>query len=200
MVRHRAEQPGTHIRLNERSSAEQLMGIFVGDFDIGFVAASESVHRSGCKTMVVERAPMVAAIPADWPLAALDSVSLAQIAEQPFIAPPPHYALHSSEVLGAFKAVGVMPQVAQEAIQTNTTISLVGAGLGCGLVVGTAALMPARNVRFLPLTDRGAVPPWEMLMVWHPDHIGPLGANFVDFSTAYVNARSHLLDPVAAIH
>ena len=153
LVRYRTEQPGAHVRLHERSSPEQLAGILAGDFDIGFVTAAGTSRGSGCETLVVERAPFVAAIPADWPLAAAESITLAQIAEQPFITPPPQYALHSSEMLSVFKAAGVMPQVAQEAIQTNTTISLVGAGLGCSLVVATAALMPAAQ-RPLPPAGR----------------------------------------------
>lgn len=199
IVEYRAAVPDVHVRLHERPSPDQLTGILAGDFDVGFVTAAGTARGSGCETMLVERARFVAAIPADWPLAQGDAVSLADLAEQPFITPPPQYAAQASEPLGMFKSVGVMPQVTQEATQTNTTVSLVGAGLGCSLVVATAALMQARNVRFLPIADHVPTAHWELMMTWHPEHVGTLGTDFVRFARDYVRDNPHLLDPAVPI-
>lgn len=199
IVEYRAAVPDVHVRLYERASPDQLTGIVAGDFDVGFVTAAGVARGSGCETLLVERAPFLAAVPADSVLAQRDSVRLAELAEQPFISPPQQYAPQSMEPMGVFKSIGVMPHVTQEATQTNTTVSLVGAGLGCSMVVATAALMQARNVRFLPIADDVPVAHWEMMMTWHPDRIGKLGADFVQFARAYVRDNPQLLDPKAPI-
>lgn len=200
IVDYRAAVPDVHVRLYERTSAEQLAGILAGDFDIGFVTAAGVSRRGGCETLLVERAHFLAAVPADSSLAQADSVRLADLAEQPFITPPQQLAPQSLDPLAMFKSIGVMPQVTQEAIQTNTTVSLVGAGLGCSFVAATAALMPARNVKFLPILDWSPAPHWELIMTWHPEHIGSLGTDFVRFAGSYVRDNPQLLDPDTPIH
>jgi DNA-binding transcriptional LysR family regulator len=194
IVQFRAASPDMHVRLYECSSPDQLAGILAGDFDVGFVTAAGVTRGSGCETLLVERAPFLAAVPADWPIAQGDSVQLADLAEQPFISPPQQYAQQSMEPMGIFKSIGAMPQVTQEATQTNTTVSLVGAGLGCSLVVATAALTQSRNVRFLPIADELPVAQWELMMTWHPDRVGRLAADFVEFAKRYVRDNPQLLD------
>ena len=194
LMRFRAEQPGINVRLFERASPDQITGIMAGDFDIGFVVAG-TPRPAGCETMLVERAPIVAAIPADWPLAQQASVSLAQLAEQPFILPPQRYAAQFSETIAMFERVGVSPLVTQEATQTSTTISLVGAGLGCSLVMATASLAGWRNVCFVPIEDEVAYPLWELAMAWDPVRLGQLPGKLVKVTRDYVADHPHLLDP-----
>jgi DNA-binding transcriptional LysR family regulator len=197
VVRHRAEVPGVHVRLFERASRDQLAGVRAADFDVGFVTAAGLAPESGCETLLVERASLVAAVPADSPLADAAAIDLATLAEQPFIVPPSRDAGGESGALAAFKAVGAAPRVAQEATQTNTTLSLVGAGLGCSLVMATAALMRTPNVRFLPILGDLPYRPWELMMIWHPDHVGRLGAGFVELARRHVWDNPALLDVAA---
>lgn len=197
IVRYRAARPDVHVRLFERASPDQITGMLAGDFDIGFITTGV-LRPAGCETLLVERAPFVAAVPADWPLAQGDSVSLAELAEQAFIRPPQRYAAQytppEADTFSVFKDAGVMPRVTQEATQTNTSLSLVGAGLGCSLVMATAALTGARNVAFRPINDPSFKSIWELMMAWLPGHLGPLGQEFVDFARRYVEDHPHLLD------
>jgi DNA-binding transcriptional LysR family regulator len=199
IVRYRVASPNVHIRLFECRSPDQGLGLLAGDYDVGFVSSDTEARAQGCETLVVERTPVIAAVPADWPIGKKMSVSLAELAEQPFIAPPSRYRAQSDGGLAIFKKIGVIPSVKQEATQTNTVISLVGAGLGCSLVMATAALTRPPNVRFLPISDRLSVPPWELTMAWHPEHISALGPEFVRFVRDHVAANAHLLDAGSAI-
>ncbi len=99
--------------------------------------------------------------------------------------------------MNLFKNVGVVPRVEQEASQTNTTLSLVGAGLGCSLVMATAALQSVRNVRFLRIEDIPAQARWEMSMAWHPKHLTREAEQFLQAADRYVLANPALLDPEA---
>jgi DNA-binding transcriptional LysR family regulator len=190
LVKHRAVAPKVSIRLFEASSPAQVEGILAGDFDVGFIVGGTDVGNE-CETMVMERAPLLAAIPASWKLAERKSVSLAQLAEQPFIRPPSKYS--TNEVLGLFKRVGVMPDVVQEAMQTNTTLGLVGAGIGCSLVMATAVLAKPGNVKFLPIDDLPPHRPWELMMLWHPEHASRLTLDFLAVAKAYVRENVRLL-------
>jgi DNA-binding transcriptional LysR family regulator len=192
LVLHRAAAPQVSVRLFEAPSPAQVDGILAGDYDVAFIVGGTEIGGE-CETLVMERAPLIAAVPANWKLAEQSSISLAKLAEQPFIRPPPNTGPHPSEMLNLFKRVGVMPEVVQEARQTNTTLGLVGAGLGCSLVMETAVLSKPGNVKFLPIDDTPSYRQWELHMVWHPEYINKLTADFLAVAKRYVHENFGLL-------
>ncbi len=191
LVRFRAVAPNVHARLFESPTPRQIEGILSGDFHVGFI--THGIRHAGCESKLVERSSFVAAVPADSPLALCKSVSLAELAQQPFILPPTKYT-ERSETLNLFKSAGVVPRVEQEASQTNTTLSLVSAGLGCSIVMATSALQAIRNVTFLPITDELPHARWELAMAWHPDHLSAETRSFLDLVTDHVANNPDLLD------
>ncbi len=191
LVRFRAVAPNVHARLFESPTPRQIEGILSGDFHVGFI--THGIRHAGCESRLVERSSFVAAVPSDSPLAHLKSVSLAELAQQPFILPPTKYT-ERSETLNLFKSAGVVPRVEQEASQTNTTLSLVSAGLGCSIVMATSALQAIRNVTFLPIEDDLPHARWEMAMAWHPDHLSTETRSFLDLVTEHVTSNPDLLD------
>ena len=194
LVRFRAAVPNVHARLFEIPTPQQIEGILAGDYHVGFI--THGIRHAGCESMLVERSRFVAAVPGNSALAARKSISLAELAEQPFILPPHKYA-EQSETLNLFKNVGVVPRVEQEASQTNTTLSLVSAGLGCSLVMATAALQSIRNVCFLRIEDDLPHARWEMAIAWHPDHLSPETRQFLDSAKRHLDENPKLLDAEA---
>ena len=97
-----------------------------------------------------------------------------------------------------FKSAGVIPKVTQEATQTNTTLSLVSVGLGCGIVAGTAALRQTPNVTFLTISDMPAYMRWELVMVWRPDHLSTIAASFVDAAKSLIAIHPEWVDQAPA--
>lgn len=193
IVAFRQSSPGVEIRLFERPSRDQINELLSGELDIGFVSVVTE-HIAGLETVVVERASAMAVVPASWDLAQRESITLHELAEQPFILPPQRYAPYFSETLAMFKHIGVMPQVIQEATQMNTTMSLAGAGLGCSIVTTSAALAAPRTVKFLRIKDMPPVRPWELLMAWGTHHLNGAATNFLRLSRDYVAAHPELLD------
>lgn len=186
LKRFRMAAPEVEVRLFERPSSDQMTGVEVGDFDIGFCTGA-TIKFAACETMVVERAPLAAAVPADGPLACKDQITLTELGDQPWIQSPSRYQAESSEVMAMFKSLGVMPKVVQEATQTNTTLSLVGAGLGCAMVTASAALIQPRNVRILPIVDLDInAGQLELVMIWHPRHASPQTRFFIDTARQYL--------------
>jgi DNA-binding transcriptional LysR family regulator len=185
LVKFRAALPGVSMRLFEKASPEQMPGLLAGDFDVGFVTAGTE-HLERCEAVLVERAPFVAAVPASSALAGETTTTLARLAEEDFISVPRKFVPQSYDALSMFKSAGVVPRVTQEASQTNTTLSLVGVGLGCGVVAGTAALREPPGVAFVPIRDMPSYMRWEMLMVWTPDHLSKAAASFVELAKAQI--------------
>jgi DNA-binding transcriptional LysR family regulator len=188
--------PQTHVRLSERPSPAQVEAIMAGDADIGFVtAAAAATEIENCETFLMERAPLVAVVPSSWPLARRRSVTLADLSDRPFILPPPtKYGTKPTETLSLFTKAGMMPLVTQESTHANTTLSLVGAGLGFSLITATAALTKAQNVSFVPIAEFGTEPQWGLMMIWRPDHLTSAAKSFVSFAVDYVRATPGLLE------
>jgi len=194
LVAHRGAYPEVEVRLSERSSPVQMEGIMRGDLDVGFLHPSSEVIEGGDQ-IIVERSRYLAAIPADWPIAACSAVSLKDIAELPFIIMDEAVSPSSfQQVISAFRNVGVMPDITQRTTLTNTTLSLVSASLGCALVAASAAHTQLRNVRFLPVTDIPNAMRWEMSMVWSPNHISIATRNFVELVKRFVLEHDDLLN------
>ncbi len=191
LVRFRAAVPNVHARLFELPTPQQISGIIAGDYHIGFI--THGIRHEGCASKLVERSGFLAAVPANGPLAKRKTISLVELAKHPFIMPPRKYS-EQSETLNLFKSVGVIPMIEQEASQTSTSLSLVGAGLGCSLVMATAALQTARNVAFLRLEDDLPKARWELAMAWHPDHMSAETSLFLDHANRYLEANPQLLE------
>lgn len=191
LVRFRAAVPTVHARLFETPTPQQINGIMAGDYHIGFI--THGIRHDGCASKLVERSGFVAAVPANSQLAGRRSISLVELAQHPFIMPPRKYS-EQSETMNLFKSVGVIPRIEQEASQTSTSLSLVGAGLGCSIVMATAALQTLRNVAFLQIEDELPHARWELAMAWHPDHMGSGTCQFLEHANSYLEANPRLLD------
>ncbi len=157
-----------------------------GDCDVGFVS-STTKGIDDFESLTVENAPLVAALPKDWAVAARKSISLAELAEYPFILPTRlDYAMETDAIIALFRKAGVMPHVTRGDIHVSTTFTLVGASLGCTVTTGTAALAAPPNVRFIPISDIPASPTWGLKMIWRPTQLSQFGRSFVEFASVYI--------------
>ncbi|GAA1138891.1 LysR family transcriptional regulator [Nesterenkonia lutea] len=98
--------------------------------------------------------PLDVILPSDHRLASRATVTLEELALEPWITEAPGSAYHSL-FAAAFTAIGVTPRVAHEAVEWETQVAFVGAGLGVGLLPRLAALRSAENVIRLPISGRG---------------------------------------------
>lgn len=130
----RAQHTEVMLELHEGSNAAIINAIEQRSMDIGIVRVPlQSAHT--LKFEIVETDVLVAAIPRGHALAAQPTVSLSDLAAEPFI----HYAADAVPGLHAltmmlFQSVGESPHAAQWAVQVETVICLVESGLGVALV------------------------------------------------------------------
>lgn len=98
--------------------------------------------------------PLDVMVPSDHPVAGRASVTLNELAGEEWITDEPgspYYALFTA----AFTAIGITPRVAHEAVEWETAMALVGAGVGVGLLPRLASLDGARNVVRVRLSGEG---------------------------------------------
>jgi len=123
--------------------------------------------------------PLVLALPASHPLAALDIVPIAKLEGQPFLIAPRRIGPGIFDrVIALFQAHGVTPRVVQEVTPMTTLAGLVAAGVGMGLVTAGIARIERPGVAFRPI--RPTAPTLPVAAAWAGENLPPIGRNFLD--------------------
>ena len=149
----RARHPKIDLDLFEATSSEILAGLVSRRFDVGLLRYPV-LEQNPCEITPLDRDDFVLAVSTRSPLAGLDDIALSQAASEPFIMYPKEKVPNlSSMAMMRCHFSGFVPQVAQEAMQVQTIMSLVASGLGVALVAGVARYMIPRGVKCLRLID-----------------------------------------------
>ncbi|MBX6392662.1 MAG: LysR family transcriptional regulator [Burkholderiales bacterium] len=179
---HRAH-PHIKLQLQEATSDVQLAALRDGGLDVGFVLPQPL--EAALRYQPLYREPLIAALPASrrWPKA----LSLAALADEPFVLFPRKFgsALYDL-VVGFCQRAGFSPRIEQEAIQMQTIVSLVAAGMGVALVPASLMHLRRTGVVYRPLREPS--PLMEIGLVWRADDDSPAIAAFV--AAARASARS----------
>ncbi|MEV0703559.1 LysR substrate-binding domain-containing protein [Saccharopolyspora sp. NPDC050389] len=169
-----AELPGIEMALHgPQYSGETVGRIAEGTLDLGFATVSKP---RGLATRLVRRDRLMVAVADVHPLADRSEVSLADLADERFVAFP---AARGSEVRELFVRscleAGFMPAVVQETPDSFSLLAMVGAGVGIALVVEAARSIRLDHVVFVPLS--GSAPILPVSLVWrHGDDSAVLQA------------------------
>ena len=124
----------------------------------------------------MEKDELVAVLPEGNPLLQRPALRLRDLADQPFInyRPSEVPGLHALVVLACQNA-GFMPQVKQHAVQAQTLVSLVGAGLGVALVPAVVAKGSTPGVVFRALADTENLPSIGLALALNPQQSAAAG-------------------------
>lgn len=154
----RAAYPAIDLVLTESTTREICTQVASGDFDAGLLRYPVT-QATDLSITPVEPDRLIAALPAGNPLLIKDQLQLIDLADQAFVnyRPSEVPGLHALVVLACQNA-GFMPQIKQHAIQAQTLVSLVGAGLGVALVPAVVAKASTPGVVFRELGDTSQLP------------------------------------------
>ena len=187
----RERHPGMRVELRESTSDVQLAAFAQETLDAGFVLHAPG--RPPEAAMALERLsvgvePLVLALPAALPWATARRLKPAELLAQPLVIFPRDIApsLHDA-VLAFYHRHGATQVIAQQAIQMQTIVNLVSAGLGLALVPQAVTLLQRPGVvyRPLPAALQADAPRCETSLVWRAP-ASPAVARFVAF------VREHL--------
>lgn len=177
----RARHPQVQLDLIEATGDVQLEAFARGDIDAGFMLHSPGFAPPGLRHVQVAREPLVLALPEAHPLAASARLPLAQVLAEPLVLFPRRIvpSLHDA-ILGMYHDGGREPRIVQEAIQMQTIVNLVSAGLGVAWVPQSVREFQRSGVVYRQLGGRQAaqVPGCETTLVWSVE--SPVLARFMD--------------------
>jgi DNA-binding transcriptional LysR family regulator len=180
---HRA-RPGVTLTLREGTSNLMPAQIRSGELDVGFMLPGPDEPAVTYTPLTWE--PLVAALPAQrrWPA----RVSLAELAGESFLLFPREAgAWLYDAIVGFCKREGFVPRIDQEAIQMQTIVSLVAAGMGVALVPASLHHMRRTGVVYRPLMQKS--PAVEIGLAHRAGDDSPLVRAFV--AEARERARKH---------
>jgi DNA-binding transcriptional LysR family regulator len=156
--RFRQAYPDVALSLSEVGTADQAAAIGEGSLDIGFMrcaARPPLADRLTASLLLRER--LFVAMRSDHGFATRDSVAMADLAGEAFIA----YAADrsggfTSEAFTLIRAAGVEPRIVQSVRELSTLLGLVGAGLGIAVVSQSLCALQSAGLTYLPLLDPAA--------------------------------------------
>jgi DNA-binding transcriptional LysR family regulator len=160
----RARLPRVQLDLRgEMLTPAQVESLIDGTLDVALLRPPIDHPELMLERVGVE--PLVAAIPADHPLAALEHVPVARLADEPFIVYPSSARSVVHDAVDATCADhGFSPLVAMEVAETSTLISFVAAGVGVALVPTSAQQMSVSGAVYRPVVGSAHVV--ELAMCW----------------------------------
>ena len=157
LARCREEEPEIEIRLSEVPLAEQLRGLRLGDFSIGFAHTAEV--GDDILTEPLWHDSLVVAVPARHPLLSHKAVPLHQLASYPLVLCDPQICEGCyRELTRLLRPLEREPDIAEHVSSLDMMLTLVGAGYGVGFIMATrAAASPRPDVVIRPLAMDSAI-------------------------------------------
>ncbi|MGV3740991.1 MAG: LysR substrate-binding domain-containing protein [Burkholderiaceae bacterium] len=171
----REQFPQVHIDLREATTDVQLEELSQDRIDAGLVILplpDRLTSELDFHTVLTE--PLVLAAPVGSPVTRRKgSVSLKSLGDTPLIIFPRRIApaFHDA-ILACFHEHGLTPHLGQEAIQMQTIIGLVSAGMGIALVPQSVSNLKRPGVEYRPLKE--ATPVIETGLTWRRDNTSPV--------------------------
>lgn len=163
----RRHYPDVHIQTREINTREQIVPLNEGSLDLGLMRNTQLPDMLAWE--VILREPLMAMIPRDHPLAAQPSVTLAELAKEPFVFFDPHVGTGLyDDILGLMRRYGLSPVITQEVGEAMTIIGLVAAGLGVSILPASFKRVQLNEMRWVAIAEEDAVS--EMWLVWPKHH------------------------------
>jgi len=170
LVAAKRDLPDIDVVLLEMISVAQIEAFEANAIDLGFMRPLPS--RQKVQFLLVDREPMIVALPAGHALCRFDRLELAQLNEQAFIMhSPTHGKYFHDRIVSMLVTDEVKPHFTQYIDQTPTILSLVRAGLGVSILPASSQRFHYDNVEFREIA--GNTVQAEMSMAWRSDQDNP---------------------------
>lgn len=166
--------PDVQVHLFEMSTPAQVQALRDKEIDIGVLRPP--VHSDALYTKTVSTIPCVLAVPKQHPLLEKENVSLSDLSPYPFV------MLSRKTWAGLYNEILALcnPIIQQEALEFQTVIGLVAAGLGIAVVPQSAMNLHAQDVVYLSLSNQ--LPIASMGVSWRRNDQSPLVKAFIEIA------------------
>ena len=186
----REHHPQVRLDLIEATGDLQLEALVQEQIDAGFMLHSPGFAPAGLERCLIAQEDLVLALPEQHPLATRSRLSLTRVLAEPLVIFPRRIVPSLFDaIVGLYHAHGRVPDVAQEAIQMQTIVNLVSAGLGLAWVPESVTQFRRPGVVYRRVTaprprpgQRAAqpgLPQCETSLVWQAARANPVLQRFI---------------------
>ena len=169
-----ASCPDVQLELRHAPWGDRTAGLADGSADAAFVWLP--LPQPPYRWVTIARELRLVALSNDHPLAARDSVSMADLLDEAFLALPESAGPLRDYWLALDERDGHAIRIAGEINDTEETYEAVASGMGvCLLAAGNAPIFARGDVTMLPVRD---LSPSELVLAWNERHYPPLLETF----------------------
>jgi DNA-binding transcriptional LysR family regulator len=164
----RATHPAVELTLREMAPDALLRAVHDRRLDVAVLYLPISEPDLAQRRFASE--DLLLALPEAHPAATARTVTLADVAEEPFVLPERHDVpgLHAA-ITALFADAGITPRIAQRGVWLiQTVLGLVAAGTGLALVPSSAATVQRKGVTLRRLSE--VTHQLELAAIWRPDN------------------------------
>jgi len=175
--------PQVAIKLHEMNEREIAEALVERRLDAALMPKHTLWHDAAA--MPLYREPVVAALPAEHPLAARESVDWASLRDETFLVQGWDESHTAREFYAFFLGSGV--KFTTHPASKQSILALVGVGFGMTLATKSQAEVTFPGVAFRPIDDTNA---WlEVGLVWHPESEDAVVGRFASFMRDAARSR-----------
>jgi DNA-binding transcriptional LysR family regulator len=178
---YRERYPQVQIDLREATSDVQLEDLMQGRIDAGLlIPPLHEKAKAELDYLTVISEPLILAAPQGMKaLRGKNAVNLKAVADMPLIIFPRRIspAFHDA-ILSCFRDAGVTPHIGQEAIQMQTIVGLVSAGMGIALVPQSVSNLKRPGVEYKLLSNKTLAV--ETGLAWRRDNMSSVLRTFLE--------------------
>jgi len=175
----REQFPAVELRLHELTTAQQIHALHHNQIDVGVVRSA--IIEPGLSTECVLQESLVLALPQTHPLSAHVKVSVSTLADEFFILFPAKLGpVFYEQIIQICQQAGFRPKVTQEAVQMQTIIGLVAAGLGIAFVPASLQNFHRSGVIYRPLQEQ--TPQAGLYLAWRQHDSSPVIRAFLSLA------------------
>ena len=165
------------LSLRELTTDQQVQRLREGRMDVGFMRPP--VEDEAFSQMTIFGEPLVVALPEHHALGRQAAIALGSLAGEPFILfPRPLAPGLYDQIISLCQQADFSPNVVQEAIQMQTIVSLVAAGMGVALVPASLQNLQRTGVIYRPVAE--PTPKATIALVWRTHDTSPTVQRFLE--------------------
>lgn len=172
----RSQFPEVEVLLQELNTTEQEKALQERRIQVGFVHLPLEDDNFNCEC--IQQQSLIVALPENHRLAKQDKIGLRSLADESFILFPRYCGKGLYDrIMSLCQQGNFTPQVTQEAIQMQTIIGLVSAGMGIAIVPSSLQNLQRSGVIYREIKE--TTPLVETAVVWQDEEETPIMRQFL---------------------
>lgn len=183
---YRAQFPLVHIVLQQMKTTEQLQALHEKRLDVGVLRRASMGASNEMNLEMIKKEEFIVAMPSHHRLAAKESVSMYDLAEEPFILTPfQSGSSYYEAVIRCCYEAGFRPNVVLEAPEILTIVAFVAAGMGIALVPESFRSQQNIGVTYRKLQNTS--PLLELSLAWRKNEHAQVVSQLINTIRSSIN-------------